>query len=339
MATESMQRSASGTAGVRWWRRRGAIVSILLAAAVCAYYVIGSLVAYTGDAYMRSDLVAVAPEVTGIVQSIPIRDNQAVRAGDLLALIDPAPFQLDVDLKTQQVASLEAAVAVKLQAQAANAAEIDAANAALTYAQKEFDRTRALSTDQFESQAVLDRATDALRSARDTLTARQAEAQVAEREVLAAKAQVSVAQANLAVVQYALARTRLVAPVDGYINNLSLRPGSFAKGGEPVIGIVDGSHWRIIANFKEDVAASAVPGTRAWVWLDSDPWRLHAGRVESVGRGIAREPGEQTLLPYVAPTTDWIRLRRRLPVTVVLDPPMPARGLYMGADARVVFFR
>jgi multidrug resistance efflux pump len=41
----------------------------------------------------------------------------------------------------------------------------------------------------------------------------------------------------------------------------------------------------------------------------------------------------------VAPTTDWIRLRRRLPVTILLDPPEPAVGLFMGADARVLLFR
>jgi multidrug efflux system membrane fusion protein len=44
-------------------------------------------------------------------------------------------------------------------------------------------------------------------------------------------------------------------------------------------------------------------------------------------------------LPYVAPTTDWIRLRRRLPVTILLDPPAPTQGLFSGADARVFFFR
>ena len=53
----------------------------------------------------------------------------------------------------------------------------------------------------------------------------------------------------------------------------------------------------------------------------------------------AREQGPAQLLPYVAPTTDWIRLRRRLPVTVLLDPPLPQAGLFMGADARVLFWR
>ncbi len=85
-------------------------------------------------------MVAIAPEVAGIVQSVAIQDNQKVAAGDLLAVIDPRPYQLDVDLKQQQVAGLEAAVAVKSEAQTSDAASLDAANAGLRLAQEQYDR-------------------------------------------------------------------------------------------------------------------------------------------------------------------------------------------------------
>jgi multidrug efflux system membrane fusion protein len=75
------------------------------------------------------------------------------------------------------------------------------------------------------------------------------------------------------------------------------------------------------------------------VWLDSNPWHVLRGRVEGVGRGIARTNIPEQLLPYVAPTTDWIRLRRRFPVTILLNPPRPSHGLLMWADARVFFIR
>ena len=48
--------------------------------------------------------------------------------------------------------------------------------------------------------------------------------------------------------------------------------------------------------------------------------------------------GQEKLLPYVAPTTDWIRLQRRIPVTILLVEPPPGHRLYMGADARTVIF-
>lgn len=60
--------------------------------------------------------------------------------------------------------------------------------------------------------------------------------------------------------------------------------------------------------------------------------------ISGIGRGINRQPGERGLLPYVAPTTDWIRLQRRFPVTInLIDPPADVM-LYSGADARTVIF-
>jgi len=318
----------------RLWVAGGAII-----AGAILYFGFDEFFAYTADAYVQSDLVPIAPEVAGIVKTVLVADNQKVAAGDLLATIDPEPYRLAVNLKEQQIASLEAAVAVKEEVQAADPASVDVAAAALRYAQQQFDRANTLAREQVTSQAELDKASDELRTAKDRFAARQVQVQVDAREVAAAKAQVEVARAELAVAQYNLSRTRLVASIGGYVNNLSLRPGDYARIGEPIIGIVDDSRWRIIANFKEDVAAAVAPGEPVWVWLDSNPWRVLRGRVQGVGRGIARSNVPEQLLPYIAPTTDWIRLRRRFPVTILLNPPMPSHGLLMGADARVFFVR
>jgi len=333
-------RSAAPPVPSLWQRyKRAWIAAGAVAIGAALYFGGGAFVAYTSDAYVRSDLVAIAPEVSGIVKTVSVQDNQKIAAGDPIATIDPEPYQLDVDLKQQQIASLEAAVAVKTQAQQADSASVDAADAALRLAQQQYDRAKALTGEQYASQEQLDKVTDQLHAAQDRLAIRQNQSQVDEQEISEAKAQVAVARAELAVAQYSLSRTHLVAPVGGYINNLNLRPGAYARVGEALIGIVDESQWRIIANFKEDVAASVEPGTRVWVWLDSDPWHVVPGHVQGVGRGIARSDVPQQLLPYVAPTTDWIRLRRRLPVTILLDPPAPTQGLFSGADARVFFFR
>ena len=97
--------------------------------------------------------------------------------------------------------------------------------------------------------------------------------------------------------------------------------------------------WRIIANYKQDYIRSFEIGGTAWVWLDSAPWQLHRARITGIARGISRQKEPEMLLPYVAPTTDWIRLQRRIPVTMVLVDPPPGFKLYMGADARTVVFR
>ncbi|WP_187371445.1 HlyD family secretion protein [Methylobacterium oryzihabitans] len=301
------------------------------------YYGLGAVVAYTDDAYVQSDFVAVAPEVAGPVRTVYVRDDQPVRAGDPLAEIDPRPFDLAVALKQARVAEAQAVTAVKQAEAAALTADLRAAEAARALAQVDDDRFAALAGDGTVSRADLDRATETLKSAQDAVAAAKGRIAVNLREAATAQAQVAVAEAELAVARYDLSRTALAAPVPGFVTNLSLRPGDFARVGTPLIGLVDDTRWRVVANFTESVAAGLTEGMPVRVWLDATPGRLYRGHVRSVGRGIARHPGAEQLLPYVKPTTDWIRLSRRLPVTIGLDE-RPAR-LFMGADARVVLMR
>jgi membrane fusion protein, multidrug efflux system len=340
-ATKTARAPAPAQTTPTIWRRyrRAWIAGGVVLIAIAGYFGGSAIAAYTDDAYVLSDLVAIAPQVAGVIKSVSVLDNQKVATGAPIATIDPEPFQLDVNLKQQQVESLEAVVAVKIQTQKSDAANVDAAGAALRLAQQQYDRAKTLNSEQYASQEQLDQATDQLRAAQDQFTLRQNQSQIDEREVDEAKAQVEVARAQLALAQYNLSCTQLTAPVPGFINHLTLRPGAYAHAGQAIIGIVDDTQWRVIANFKEDVAASVAVGKHVWIWLDSDPWHFHGGHVQGVGRAIARSETPMQLLPYVAPTTDWIRLRRRLQVTILLDPPVPERGLFSGADARVFFFR
>jgi multidrug efflux system membrane fusion protein len=115
--------------------------------------------------------------------------------------------------------------------------------------------------------------------------------------------------------------------------------GDTAQSGTALIGIVDGAAWRIVANYKQSYIRRMHPGDTAWVWLDTHPWRFYRARIQGIARGISREPAADKLLPYVAPTTDWIRLTRRFPVTLTLVDPPTDLTLYMGADARTLIFR
>jgi multidrug efflux system membrane fusion protein len=312
---------------------------VLLCVAAIVYFGIDHVVLYTDDAYVQSDFVPIAPEVDGVVQSLAVTDNQSVKTGDRLLQLDPEPFRLAFALKQEQVAAAVADMQEKTAAAAVIASQIDSSSAALHLAQQTYDRVKSLASDQIVSREQMDSATEGLRAAQDRLAQAHAQAGVAARQVDMAKVAVEAAKAGQAIAAYDLSRTAINAPVDGYVTNLTLRPGVYAKVGSPLIGLVDLNRFRITANFKEYAAASLEPGTPVWIWLDSHAWHVFRGRVASVGRGIARDNSPGLLLPYVAPTTNWIRLLRRLPVTIVFDPPVPRDELYMGADARVLVFR
>ena len=144
-------------------RRRAMLVSAAVLAAFALWELCTTFVAYTSDAYVRSDLISIAPQVTGRIISVPIQDNQTVHRGDLLVAIDPEPFQL----------ALNAAQASLRQAAAQTAADQDSlhvfdaqrqvAGAALTYAQETIHRVQTLQTDSVASRAQLDEANEALR--------------------------------------------------------------------------------------------------------------------------------------------------------------------------------
>jgi multidrug efflux system membrane fusion protein len=320
-------------------RRRNRVLIVLscVFGAFLAFEAFTSVVAYTGDAYVRSDLVAVAPQVTGQIVAVHITDNQTVKRGDPLVIIDPVPFQLAVAQRQAEIDEAQAQIAADKPALSMAEDNYSSALAAANFARDEQQRAATLSANNVVSQRDLDRANEQLRIAQAAVDAATANINKVRSDAALHEAALARAEAEMATAQWRLARTRIDAPTDGTINALTVRVGDTARENEPLIGIVDAHAWRVIANYKQDYIRGFHEGGTAWVWLDSEPWHLHRARIAGIARGISRDPSVEKLLPYVAPTTDWIRLQRRFPVTLMLDDA-DRLTLYMGADARTVIF-
>jgi multidrug efflux system membrane fusion protein len=319
-------------------RKRVLLVAGGLLAAVSFYGGLTSIVAYTNDAYVRSDLVAVAPQVTGQIIAVHVADNQQVLRGDRLISIDPVPFQLVLIERQAEIDRAEAQLAVDRDDLNAAQDAYNGATANANFARETLQRTASLTRTSDATQAQLDQANDALARAETVAAARQADIARASALLSVHEAALAMVRAALATAQWELARTEIVAPVDGTINNLNLQPGDMARASRALIGIVDANAWRIIANYKQSYLPLFHVGATAWVWLDSHPWHFYRARIAGIARGISRSENEAALLPYVAPTTDWIRLQHRFPVTITLVDPPSGLTLYMGADARTVIF-
>ncbi len=217
-------------------------------------------------------------------------------------------------------------------------AALAAATSTHTYAVEQQARYAVLAAHNDAPRAELDRANNELRRSTAEMTISQVAISKAETSISAHQAALDLAKAEMAMAEWRLSRTDVLSPNTGTITNLTVRPGDTATVNIPMIGIVDATAWRIMANYKQyDIRDFKIGGT-AWVWLDSAPWHFHRAKITGIARGISRDPGPDKLLPYVAPTTDWIRLQRRIPVTIVLVDPPPGFKLYMGADARTVIF-
>jgi len=300
--------------------------------------ILTSFVAYTDDAYVRSDLVGIAPQVTGPIIAVAVRDNQPVHRGDLLARIDPTPFQLDVAAAQAVLTAAKAQAQASVDTVSGATDNLHAALAAQTETQQTQGRALALAHEGYASAQSLDTDIAAYDSAAANVAA--ARAAISRAQTLAAAQQAAILQATaqLQIAQWKLQQTTILAPLDGTVNNLTLQVGDTATAGKPLIGIVAADAWRIIANYKQGYLPELQPGGTAWVMLDTHPWRLYRARIRGIGRGIARNPGDIGLLPYVTPTTDWIRLQHRFPVTLDLINPPADLTYYMGADASCVVF-
>jgi membrane fusion protein, multidrug efflux system len=327
---------ASEAKGAAAYRRRVLLVLSSIVLALVVYWASGYFLAYTDDAYVTSDFVKVAPYVSGRIVSVNVVDNQTVKKGELLASIDRIPFQLSLNEKQAKKAEAEAQLAVDRDVITATQAQRDDAAAKERLASDNVRRATPVTAAGFYSRQGLDALTAQEQEAKAALANAESAIAKAQQTLTLHQATVAAIDAEIAYLKWQLDQTELLAPTDGTITQLMLRIGDQAVANEPLIGLVDAHAWRIYANYKETVIRHMKVGQTAWVWLDTYPWHVHRATVQGIARGISRDQGDHKLLPYVSPTTDWIRLQRRFPVTLVLQEQSPEIILHMGADARTL---
>jgi RND family efflux transporter MFP subunit len=161
------------------------------------------------------------------------------------------------------------------------------------------------------------------------------------REANEAKTQTSLAALNEAIAarhtaQLNLDRTAVVASVNGYVTNLSLRPGDFLGAGSQALAMIDLDSIRIEAYLEETKLRHVDVGDQARVRLMGDDQDI-AGHVDSIAGGIAddQRSNSANLLPTVNATFTWVRLAQRIPVRIHVDEMPPGTRLILGRTATV----
>jgi membrane fusion protein (multidrug efflux system) len=316
--------------------RNTAIVLLLAAAAGIAawrYYDYAASHPSTEDAYLGMHLVRIAPQVSGPVKELAVRTNQAVKAGQLLLVIDPAPFELAVQQAEARLQQAKDALTAAGARVVAAQARVAAAQATFREAQRHRARIRDLVAKGSASQDQGDVAEQAYMDARDHLAAAKAELAAAEAQRGAAgdaNAAVKAAQATLGQAQLDLEHTRISAPAAGTIGELDLRPGSFVAAGRDLFALVETDEVWVDANFKETDLPGICPGQPARVTVDLLPGRTFAAEVESLSPASG---SAFSLLPPENATGNWVKVTQRFPVRVRILDPVP--GLRVGASAEV----
>ncbi|MEA2681380.1 MAG: rane fusion protein multidrug efflux system [Candidatus Binataceae bacterium] len=293
----------------------------------------------TDDAYVRANIVGIAPHISGPLVDLPIRDNQRVRKGDLLFIIDPRPYQAELDstIANLDLTNLEIdALDNTISAAKAKETQLEADRA---YDQQYLARIEPLLSENFVT-------ANEVSSAKAKLAAARAAVENAKSEVARATNELGKygdINARRKAAEAAAYRARLnveychvKAPFDGYVTNLNIAIGQYANEGKQVVSLVDDRNWYVLANFRETFLARIQPGMDAEVFLLGYPNVRFRGRVEGVGWALFQENGASVEgLPRVEPTLNWVRLAQRFPVRVTLEDRDARYPFRMGETAVV----
>ena len=300
----------------------------------------------TDDAYLQGDLVHLAPDVSGRIVELNVRDNQEVRKGDVLFRIDPEPYRMRVDQARAAVQGLEAKLGLTADQVASQTSKADAAargigsaEAQRSLASSTLARMEPLLGRGFVTAQQVDQARTAQRTAQIALQQAQLQADEARQAIINTKpteAELEGARATLALAERDLNKTVVRAPCDGRITALDIAAGEFAATGHPLFTIIDTEHWYAIGNFRETDLAGMEPGRRATVYVMAQPSRPVPGEIDSLGWGVASDVSSTFGgLPHVERTLNWVRIAARFPVRILLDAP-PDDLMRYGATAVIV---
>ncbi len=335
-------------------KRLFGLLALALGAAALVYAVLNALVfshsVSTDDAYVGADVAEITPQVNGQVTGVRVHDTQAVKAGDVLVVIDPADTQLALAQAQADYGRAVRRVQQYMANDTTSAAQITArdadllrAKALLASAQSDVDRTaidlkrrEALSTSGAVSGEELTTARNAYQTAVANLDATKASgAQFAANKVVAqgelasslaltqgsdlqSNPEVAAAKAAIDVAKLNLSRTVLRAPFDGVIAQRQVQLGQRVAVGADLMTVVPVSQVYVDANFKEVQLRKVEVGQPAELTADRyGKGVVFHGRVQGLSGGTG---SAFALIPAQNATGNWIKVVQRLPVRITLDP-------------------
>lgn len=290
-------------------KRRLLIVGLVLVAIFVAFFVHNALkYQSTDDAYVETTTVQVAPRVSGQIIEVYIDDNQRVKKGDLVAVIDPVDYEIKLE---QAQAKYEKALLEQKYALSAR----DAANSEIAAAKADLERYKNLYKGGAVSKQMLDNA----QTKYDNAVARQTSA---EQAVMSKTGGLKVADANIKELKAQrdqaklnLSYTKIYAPQDGTVASRRVEEGMYVNVGSPLFTIVPDDIW-VVANFKENQLRHMKVGQVVEIKVDTYPDKKFKGKIDSIQRSSG---AKSSMFPPENAVGSFVKIVQRIPVKIVFD--------------------
>ncbi|MEG2862448.1 MAG: HlyD family efflux transporter periplasmic adaptor subunit, partial [Comamonas sp.] len=316
----------------KWLLRLTGIVIVLGAAYGIYDWMVNSHFEETDNAYVQGNLVQIAPQTAGTVQSILADDTDYVKEGQALVRLDPADAKVafeqakaNLAQAVRQVRTLYVNNGSYTAQIAQRQAEVSKAKNDLLRAQSDLKRRQALTGNGAVSKEELSHAQSQVDAAQAAVSASQAAVNTAREQLasnqsltegisVADHPNVLTAAAKLREAYLAMQRNELVSPVSGVVGKRSVQVGQRVAPGTPLMTVVPMNQLWVEANFKENQLRNLRLGQPVKMTADLYGKKVeYNGTVEGLGVGTG---SAFSLLPAQNATGNWIKVVQRVPVRI-----------------------
>lgn len=326
-----------------------ALLLALLGMLFAAYwYLHGRYFESTDNAYLQSEVTGIGSKLSGYISEVLVTDNQAVKAGQLIARLDDREYktrvaEAEADLRLNQATAENLAATRTQQLSLIRQAEakVSSANAEQIRAQQQVRRVSQLNERHYSSQDSLDEVRAGLQvnqaqeqEAKAALQAARERLLVLDAEAKQNQAKLALSEAQLEQARLELGYTELRAPADGIIGKRSLRAGLYVQSGMQVASLVPLQQVWVEANFKETQLQHMQPGQKVEVILDAYPDQPVEGIIDSLAPATG---AKFALLPPENATGNFTKIVQRVPVKIrIPEPGVLAGKLLPGLSTEVI---
>jgi membrane fusion protein (multidrug efflux system) len=292
----------------------------------------------TTDAYVTGNMVRLAPQVTGTVVAINTDNTQFVKRGQILVQLDPRDNEVALAQAKASLGETVREVAQLFTQEARDAAAVAAAQTQLTQAAQDLGRDRPMFEVHGVSAETMVHDENAVRSARAMLNQAQATLASTRAEIVGVAPEshprVLQAAASVRTAWLAVARTKVVAPISGYVVSRAVELGQQVSPTNQLLAIVPIDSVWIDANFKENQLRDLRIGQSVDVKAD-----IYGRNVRYHGKVLGLNAGTGSslaVLPAQNASGNWIKIVQRLPVRIGLDAQeLAEHPLFVGLSTTV----
>lgn len=297
----------------------------------------------TDDAQVEKNMSPIIPRVGGYISKVYVKDNDVIKKGDTLFVIDNKDYLIKVqeaqaallaaegslEVSKADVSAASANIAISDATVSSNSQSIDMATIRAKQANNDYQRyenlykNRSVTKQQYEqaltAKLEADKQVEFLKQQRNASSSQRnavvSKTNVASKQTSVAQANIERAKATLEAAKLNLSYTVITAAVDGQISNVKIQPGQMVNPGAALFYIVDNSETWVIANFKETQLNKMRLGQMVEINIDAYPDVVFSGEINSFSPATG---SRFSLLPPDNATGNFVKTVQRVPVKIKL---------------------